>query len=98
LNGVSANVNYRGQLSLCCNLSGFRGANGHADVAGDLNHEPFAAALERLRAMATMQSGRRIQALTLLDAAGQTADLTTGSPCLFCLSTLGKTPWSQSPS
>jgi sulfatase maturation enzyme AslB (radical SAM superfamily) len=98
LNGVSGNVDYRGQLSLCCNLSGFRGANGNADVAGDLNHEPFAAALERLRAMAAMQSGRRIQALTLLDAAGQTADLTTGSPCLFCLSTLGKTPWIHSPS
>ena len=98
LNGVSANVNYRGQLSLCCNLSGFRGASGDADVAGDLNHEPFAAALERLRGMATMQSERRVRALTLLDAAGQTADLTTGSPCLFCLSTLGKTPWSQSPS
>ena len=30
LNGVSANVNYRGQLSLCCNLSGFRGATGDA--------------------------------------------------------------------
>lgn len=95
LNGVSANVNYRGQLSLCCNLSGFRGASGDADVAGDLNHEPFAAALERLRATAAMQSERRIRALTLLDASGRTADLTTGSPCLFCLTTLGKTPWSR---
>ena len=93
LSGVSGNVNYRGQLSLCCNLSGFRGGNGDADIAGDLNHEPFAAALERLRAMAATQSGRRIRALTVLDAAGETADLTTGSPCLFCLNTLGKTPW-----
>ena len=93
LNGVSGNVNYRGQLSLCCNLSGFRGGNGDADVAGDLNHEPFAAALERLRAIAATQSARRIRALTVLDAAGETADLTTGSPCLFCLNTLGKTPW-----
>jgi MoaA/NifB/PqqE/SkfB family radical SAM enzyme len=98
LSGVSGNVNYRGQLSLCCNLSGFRGGNGDADVAGDLNHEPFAAALERLRAMATAQSERRIRALTALDAAGTTADLATGSPCLFCLNTLGKTPWSQGPS
>jgi len=98
LNGVSANVNYRGQLSLCCNLSGFRGGNGDADVAGDLNRETFADALSRLRAVAAEQSERRIHALTLLDAAGQAADLTTGSPCLFCLNTLGKTPWSQSPS
>jgi MoaA/NifB/PqqE/SkfB family radical SAM enzyme len=94
LNGVSGNVNYRGQLSLCCNLSGFRGGNGDADVAGDLNHEPFAAALERLRFIAAAQSDRRIRALTLLEAP-QTADLAIGSPCLFCLNTLGKTPWGQ---
>jgi MoaA/NifB/PqqE/SkfB family radical SAM enzyme len=93
LNGVSGNVNYRGQLSLCCNLSGFRGGNGDADIAGDLNHEPFAAALERLRAISAAQSERRIRALTLLDVSGKTADLVTGSPCLFCLNTLGKTPW-----
>ena len=95
LNGVSANVNYRGQLSLCCNLSGFRGGSGDADIVGDLRHEPFAAALEHLRAVAAAQSERRIRALTLLDAAGETADLATGSPCLFCLNTLGKTPWGQ---
>jgi MoaA/NifB/PqqE/SkfB family radical SAM enzyme len=95
LSSVSANVNYRGQLSLCCNLSGFRGGNGEADVAGDLTHEPFAAAFERLRAVAAIQSERRIRALTLLDAAGKPADLTTGSPCLYCLNTLGKMPWSQ---
>ena len=49
LNGVSANVNYRGQLSLCCNLSGFRGGEGEADIVADLNHEPFEAALVRLQ-------------------------------------------------
>lgn len=93
LSGVSANVNYRGQLSLCCNLSGFRGGNGDADVVADLNQEPFAAALAPLRAMAAAQSERRIRALTVLEAEGKTADLATGSPCLFCLNTLGKTPW-----
>jgi MoaA/NifB/PqqE/SkfB family radical SAM enzyme len=94
LSGVSANVNYRGELSLCCNLSGFRGGRGDDDVAGHLAREPFAAAYDRLRALAAVQSERRIQALIRLDEAGQTADLTTGSPCLFCLNTLGKTPWS----
>ena len=94
LSGVSGNVNYRGQLSLCCNLSGFRGGRGQADIIGDLNHEPFGAALERLRHLAATQSENRIRALTALDAAGKTADLTTGSPCLFCLHTLGKMPWS----
>ena len=53
LAGSSANVDYRGQLTLCCILTGFRGA----------------------QASRTSSS--------------------TGSPCLFCLSTLGKTPWTS---
>ena len=93
LGGVSGNINYRGQLSLCCNLSGFRGAQGESDIVGDLNLEPFAAAYERLQSLAATQSGNRTMALMALQAAGKTADLTTGSPCLFCLNTLGKTPW-----
>lgn len=93
LNGVSANVNYRGQLSLCCNLSGFRGAQGESDIVGDLNQEPFAAAHARLESLATLQLDRRTKTLLALNAAGTPADLTTGSPCLFCLTTLGKTPW-----
>jgi MoaA/NifB/PqqE/SkfB family radical SAM enzyme len=93
LHGVSANVDYRGQLTLCCNLSGFRGATGAGDVVGDLNREAFAAALERLRHLASAQSANRAATLAALAAHGETADLTIGSPCLFCMSTLGKTPW-----
>jgi MoaA/NifB/PqqE/SkfB family radical SAM enzyme len=93
LRGFSGNITYRGQLSLCCNLSGFRGGHGEADIVGDLRHEPFAPALERLRRLAAIQSGTRIEALTALDAAGVTPDLTTGSPCHLCLKTLGKMPW-----
>jgi MoaA/NifB/PqqE/SkfB family radical SAM enzyme len=92
--GVSGNINYRGQLSLCCNLSGFRGAQGEADVIADLNHENFNAALPRLQQVAAAQSENRVSTLRALTAAGQKADLATGSPCLFCLHTLGKTPWS----
>jgi MoaA/NifB/PqqE/SkfB family radical SAM enzyme len=88
LAGVSANINYRGQLSLCCNLSGFRGAQGEDDIVGDLNQESLGAALQRLRRLASAQAERRVSALAALDAAGGKADLTTGSPCLFCLSTL----------
>lgn len=95
LSGVSGNINYRGHLSLCCNLSGFRGGQGEADVVADLNHEPFAVGLERLQHLAARQSENRIRVLTALDAAGKTADPTTGSPCLFCLNTFGKTPWSS---
>lgn len=92
--GVSGNVNYRGHLSLCCNLSGFRGGNGAEDIIGDLNHEEFSVALARLQQLAARQSEKRIQELQALAAEGKQPDLTTGSPCLFCLSTLGKTPWS----
>lgn len=98
LSGVSVNINYRGQLSLCCNLSGFRGGQGETDIAGDLNHEPFAVALERLRRLASMQSENRLRVLTALDASGKTADLSIGSPCLFCLTTMGKMPWSSATS
>ena len=93
LAGTSANVDYRGQLTLCCNLSGFRGAAGQSDVVGDLGREPFADAYERLRRLSAAHGARRREALAALAGAGQTADLATGSPCLFCLGTLGKTPW-----
>ncbi len=93
LSGVSANINYRGQLSLCCNLSGFRGGKSEEDIIADLHHEDFGAALPRLQHVAAAQSENRIHALTTLTAAGEKADLATGSPCLFCLNTLGKTPW-----
>ena len=93
LSGVSANVDYRGHLSLCCNLSGFRGGNGEEDVITDLNNEEFGVAFARLQQVAAEQAERRIKALMELASVGAQADLTTGSPCLFCLNTLGKTPW-----
>jgi len=49
LAGVSCNIDYRGYLTLCCNLSGFRGAAGEADVAADLKTEDFTVAYPRLR-------------------------------------------------
>lgn len=93
LHGVSGNINYRGQLTLCCNLSGFRGAVGEADIVADLNHEPFAAGLERLQRLASAQTSRRVKTLAEFESAGVKPDLTAASPCLFCMSTLGKTPW-----
>jgi MoaA/NifB/PqqE/SkfB family radical SAM enzyme len=95
LSGVSANINYRGQLSLCCNLSGFRGGKGDDDIIADLNQETFIGALPHFQQVAMAQSENRVRALTTLASAGLKADLTTGSPCLFCLNTLGKTPWSS---
>ena len=93
LAGVSCNVDYRGFLSLCCNLSGYRGASGEPDVAADLRAEPFGEAYARLQRVAEAQVARRAGALQSLAARGERPDLYTGSPCLFCLQTLQKLPW-----
>jgi MoaA/NifB/PqqE/SkfB family radical SAM enzyme len=93
LAGKSMNVDYRGRLSLCCNLSGFRGAAAEPDVVADLNVEPFASALVKLRELASAQLQKRKEALAALRAKGTTPDLYLGSPCLFCLQSYGKIPW-----
>jgi MoaA/NifB/PqqE/SkfB family radical SAM enzyme len=95
LAGVSANIDYRGRLSLCCNLSGFRGAVGEGDVVADLHTEDFGSAFARLSRVADDQKETRRKLLATLAANGRRADLYTGSPCLFCLDTLGKLPWRQ---
>src|SRR5690349_7765920 len=59
LAGTSMNVDYRGRLSLCCNLSGFRGADEEPDVVADLNVESFASALSKWRALAAGQLQKR---------------------------------------
>ena len=93
LAGTSMNVDYRGRLSLCCNLSGFRGAADETDVVADLNVESFASAFAKLKDVASAQLQKRKDALATLRMQGVTPDLFTGSPCLFCLQSFGKTPW-----
>jgi MoaA/NifB/PqqE/SkfB family radical SAM enzyme len=93
LAGTSCNIDYRGRLSLCCNLSGYRGAKGEADVVADLKVEGFAKAFERLRSVAEEQLARRREALAEHAAAGIKPDISLGSPCLFCLHCFGKIPW-----
>ncbi|MBV8857042.1 MAG: radical SAM protein [Acidobacteria bacterium] len=93
LAGVSCNVDYRGRLSLCCNLSGYRGAAGEADVVADLNEEGFAAAFARLQEVASAQLARRREALAESAREGRGPDIYLGSPCLFCLRSFGKIPW-----
>ena len=41
------NVDFRGRLSLCCNLSGYRGAAEELDVVADLNVESFDSAYSK---------------------------------------------------
>jgi sulfatase maturation enzyme AslB (radical SAM superfamily) len=96
LAGTSMNIDYRGRLSLCCNLSGFRGAAEEQDVVADLNVESFASAHAKFLALAAAQLQKRKEALAALRSRGVTPDLFTGSPCLFCLQSFGKIPWHQS--
>ncbi|HEU4510452.1 MAG TPA: radical SAM protein [Pyrinomonadaceae bacterium] len=93
----SMNIDFRGRLSLCCNLSGFRGAGtaDDADIIADLNVESFASAYQKFVALAAVQLQKRKTALATIRAAGSTPDLFTGSPCLFCLQSFGKIPWSR---
>jgi MoaA/NifB/PqqE/SkfB family radical SAM enzyme len=93
LAGTTMNVDYRGRLSLCCNLSGYRGAAAEPDVVADLKEESFASALPKLRALASAQLQKRKETLATLHSKGITPDLYTGSPCLFCLQSYGKIPW-----
>jgi MoaA/NifB/PqqE/SkfB family radical SAM enzyme len=93
LAGVSANIDYRGWLSLCCNLSGFRGAVGQGDVIADLNTEDFGSAFEKLSRVASAQLEARAKRLTMLAEQGVAPDLYASSPCLLCLDTFGKLPW-----
>lgn len=87
------NIDFRGRLSLCCNLSGFRGAAQEGDVVADLNVESFATAYQKFTALVAAQLQKRKEALAVLRAESSTPDMYTGSPCLFCLQTFGKIPW-----
>jgi MoaA/NifB/PqqE/SkfB family radical SAM enzyme len=93
LAGTSCNIDYRGRLSLCCNLSGYRGTSGDSDVVADLSNEPFAAAFARLQQLAQDQVTRRREALAQHAAKNEEPNLYLGSPCLFCLQTFAKVPW-----
>lgn len=93
LAGRSCNIDYRGQLSLCCNLSGYRGAASAAEVVADLNVEDFASALGRLNAVAITQMKNRSKALGDYAARSEAPPLDVGSPCLHCLQSFGKIPW-----
>ena len=95
LAGVSCNVDYLGRLTLCCNLSGFRGAGEEMDIAGDLRSENFATAYSRLSKLANDQLQTRRK---LLEAVADQVEVDryVSSPCLFCLDTFGKLPWRKS--
>jgi MoaA/NifB/PqqE/SkfB family radical SAM enzyme len=96
LAGVSCNVDYKGRLTLCCNLSGYRGTSGEEDIVADLNSEDFEVAYARVLRLGEKQLERRKAALEIFDQSNSKTELYVGSPCLFCLQSFKKIPWHQS--
>ena len=82
------NVDYKGNLTLCCQLSGNSGANQGTDVMGNLHEMSLAEACERfLQRVATHLADKRDKL-----SRGEFCEL-DHFPCWYCLKYLGKTSW-----
>jgi MoaA/NifB/PqqE/SkfB family radical SAM enzyme len=81
------NVDYRGTLTLCCQLSGYSGTNDGHDVMGRLDRISLAEACVRFR-----ERVARYRA----DKARRAREGTLGEldrfPCWYCVNYLGKVP------
>lgn len=86
LAGETVNVDCRGRLTLCCNISDFRGAVGTRDIVADLRHTKLADAYEKFLELANQQRIRRDKALAANNAEAE-------FPCHFCTTTFDKTNW-----
>lgn len=81
------NVDYRGRLTLCCQLSNYRDDKTvGADVIGDLKQEPLADALKRLMDLVNQVHQERLE-----QARDGQADEKFYFPCLACIERFGKT-------
>lgn len=82
------NLDYKGNLTLCCQLSGHSGQNDGADVIGNLSEISLTEACERFHLrVATYLADKRDKIKT-----GSFSDL-DHFPCWYCLKYLGKTSW-----
>ena len=81
------NLDYRGNLTLCCQLSGHSGANQETDVMGNLHEVSLAEACERFRQrVATYLADKRDRV-----SRGEFSEL-DHFPCWYCVKYLGKVP------
>jgi MoaA/NifB/PqqE/SkfB family radical SAM enzyme len=83
------NLDYRGNLTLCCHLSGYAGRNSDKDVMGNLYKTSLSEACARFRAyVATYLADKyervRLKELSELDH----------FPCMYCVKYVGKVPFS----
>ncbi len=81
------NVDYRGRLTLCCQLSNYRdGADNGDDVVGDLKKESLASALSRLMDLVTRVHHERLEL-----AKNGDGEEKLHYPCLVCIDRFRKT-------
>lgn len=82
------NVDYRGNLTLCCQLSGIAGPNSDSDSLGNLNDIGLKEALENFRLKVATYLQHKASRL----AAGRFTAL-DHFPCFYCVKYFGKAAW-----
>jgi MoaA/NifB/PqqE/SkfB family radical SAM enzyme len=82
------NLDYRGNLTLCCQLSGNAGANEGTEVMGNLQDMSLAEACDRFRQRVTTYLVDKQDRLSR----GEFGEL-DHFPCWYCLKYLGKLSW-----
>jgi MoaA/NifB/PqqE/SkfB family radical SAM enzyme len=82
------NVDYKGILTLCCQLSGNSGPNHNTDIIADLNVLSLVEACERFHARVRTYLADKREKSTMGSLA-----VVDRFPCWYCLKYLGKTSW-----
>jgi MoaA/NifB/PqqE/SkfB family radical SAM enzyme len=93
LAGRSMNVDHLGRLTLCANLSFFRGGECSAEVLGDAETQT-GAIIKQMGEVQSATLSARDAALDACEKEGRTPDVFLSSPCLSCLKRFEKAPWS----
>jgi len=82
------NLDYRGNLTLCCQLSGYSGTTPGTDLMGNLHEVSLAEACDRFRErVATYLADKQDRVRS-----GEFSEL-DHFPCWYCVKYLKKTPW-----
>jgi MoaA/NifB/PqqE/SkfB family radical SAM enzyme len=81
------NLDYRGNLTLCCHLSGYAGANEGTDIMGNLHEVSLAEACQRFRQRVAIYLADKRDRVSR----GDFGDL-DHFPCWYCVKYLGKVP------
>lgn len=81
------NIDYRGRLTLCCQLSNYRDADGNGeDVVGDLHRESLSSALKSLTKLINKVHNERLE---MAEDPERREEL--HYPCLVCIKRFSKT-------